>query len=104
MASRRLPILETYPYLGAWYGIQAQRSQMESSNRGICRSAIRARAGKYCQYILEVLPHERILIVLQKSGAAFASFCKTLLDDDRPTEDQEISDIKWTANTMYAGL
>ncbi|KIM86577.1 hypothetical protein PILCRDRAFT_308713 [Piloderma croceum F 1598] len=37
-----------------------------------------------------------------KAGTALSSFCKTLLDGDREIKDQELFDIKWTANSMYA--
>lgn len=39
----------------------------------------------------------------KKSGNALPSFCKTLLGTGSSIDNKDVFDMKWTANSMYAG-
>jgi hypothetical protein len=49
------------------------------------------------------LAHLIIALCLQQAGTIHASFCATVFDDESSLSAETERDLKWTANSMYAG-
>ena len=107
MASRHLHLLEEELCLGSGHGVQAQRNQMESSSEEFVDKPFELAQDNVVSISFWSFRAPSPYInayFIRKQARPLPSFCKTLLDGEESIDDQDMFDIKWTANSMYAGV
>ena len=104
VACRYSSIPPLFTLMVPWRVLQDESCEMETQIFRVYRKTLFIRQVEHGQWSLApIISSPTLIVIFQKAGTIQPSFCATVLDDESSLSPESEIDLKWTANSMYAG-